>query len=200
MTSRARRRRAIRGSGGGWGGGGFLACDFRAAQGRSALSGWGGPEETLRGPAALSVTLGRPRPSPKPRSDRVGKMPLPPIPSFLRSWAPGRRGGLCLLAQRSRAWPSLLWAAGPRQAVRIADIVVQAPAGADLLHLLLDSYLVLALGPLVLVRPSWACGDFGLPVAPLSLPLTCVRLQFTAWDWCAEVPPPCFSRSVCVGL
>lgn len=206
MTSRARRHRAIRGSGGGggWGRGGFLACDFRAAQGRSALSGWGGPEETLRGPAALSVPRGRPRPSPKPPSDRVGKMPLPPIPSFPRSWAPGRRGGLHLLAQRSRARPSLLWAAGPRQAVRVADIVVQASAGADLLHLLLDSYLVLALGPLVLVRPNSACGDFGLPVAPLSLPLTSVRLQLTAWDWfmllCAEVPPPCFPLSVCVGL
>lgn len=113
--------------------------------------------------------------------------------------------------EASTCWPSDLArglpCSGPQargRLVRVADIVVQASAGADLLHLLLDSYLVLALGPLVLVRPNSACGDFGLPVAPLSLPLTSVRLQLTAWDWfmllCAEVPPPCFPLSVCVGL
>uniref|UniRef100_A0A7N5P218 Protrudin n=1 Tax=Ailuropoda melanoleuca TaxID=9646 RepID=A0A7N5P218_AILME len=52
------------GGDGGGGGGGSPVCDFREALERGASSGWGGPEETLRGLVALPVLSGRPRPSP----------------------------------------------------------------------------------------------------------------------------------------
>ncbi|XP_057164394.1 protrudin isoform X4 [Ursus arctos] len=52
------------GGGGGRGGGGSPVCDFREVLERGASSGWGGPEETLRGLVALPVLPGRPRPSP----------------------------------------------------------------------------------------------------------------------------------------
>ena len=163
---------------------------------RGALSGWGGPEETLRGPAALSVPPGRPRPSLNQPRDRVGQGATPsPLPCLCRL---GGVGGSHLLAWRPWAWPSLVWAARPPQALWAADFLVEArrrgPASPP---------------PGLLPRarpgsssPNSACGDFGTPVAPLSPPA--VRLDPIAWDWLmllgAEVPPPCFLLSVWVGL
>ena len=68
------------GSGGGeGGGGGSQFYDFRAALGRGSSSGWGGPEEKLRGPVALSSASWPPPPLPHQRSDRVGEVRLPTV-------------------------------------------------------------------------------------------------------------------------
>lgn len=120
MTSRARRRTAQRGSGGGGGrggGGGSRTCDFRVALERGALLGWGGPEGTLRGPAALSVPLGRPRPSLNPSSDRVGE--VPPAPHSLAFAGCAELGAAtCCTSDLGRGLP---WS-GPRGPVRLLGL------------------------------------------------------------------------------
>lgn len=99
MASRVRRRRTLRGSGGGGGGGrgGSRTCDFRVALERGVLSGWGGPEATLRGLAALSVPPGRPCPSLNQPRDRVGE--VPPAPHSLAS-------ADCVELGAATCWPS----------------------------------------------------------------------------------------------
>lgn len=198
MTSRARRRarcseEAAAGGGGG-GGGGPRTCDFGVALERGAQLGWGGPEGTLRGPAALSVPPGRPRPSPSLPGGRVGE--VPPAPHSLVSRGLSGVGGRHLPYRRPWAWPSLVWAAGPRLAPRAADVVAQAAAGADLL----DACLSPALGPSVPSRPAGVSG----PRGPFVTPTPAVRSQPIAWDGLTlmgvEVPPPCFLLSVWVGL
>lgn len=165
MTSRSRRRRATRGSGSyGRGGGSSPTCDFRAALGRDAVLGWGGPEATLWGPAALSVSPARPRPSPNQSSDRVGKV----TPSL----SPGFRP-LCGVGPLDAAtcWPrdfgrGLLWS-GPWDPVRLLRLQTRWSRPLPALTCFILS---LTRARPESFRPTSACGDFGLAVAPLSLP------------------------------
>ena len=187
--------------GGGEGGGGSQSYDFRAALGRGSSSGWGGPEETLRGPVALSSASWPSPPPPHQRSDRVGEVAPPPHP--------GASANCAELGDRTPRGPPpagpgtlgvafsglVLWAASASLTCRDDG---PAPAGADLLHLLLCSYLAPALGP------SSACRDFRFLMAPLlpspsntrfprrprskPLPLDSLLLL------CAKTLPPCLLK------
>ena len=142
-----------------------VSYDFRAALGRGSSSGWGGPEETLRGPVALSSASWPSPPPPHQRSDRVGEVPPPPHP--------GASANCAELGARTPRGPPpagpgtlgvafsglVLWAASASLTCRDDG---PAPAGADLLHLLLCSYLAPTLGP------SSAFRDFRFLMAPLS--------------------------------
>lgn len=140
------------GSGGGeGGGGGSQFYDFRAALGRGSSSGWGGPEEKLRGPVALSSASWPPPPLPHQRSDRVGEVRLPTV----RSWAPERHGGHHLMAQGPWMWPSLVWSSGPRQASWPAEVMARPLPG----QTCFTSYLASALGPFVLAPPAGTSGS-----------------------------------------
>lgn len=143
------------GGGGGGGGGGSQSYDFGAALGRGSSSGWGGPEETLRGLVALSSASWPSPPLPHQLSDRVSEVPPPPHPGASartpRGPPPAGPGTLGV------AFPGLvLWAASGSLACRDDG---PAPAGADVLHLLLCSYLAPALGPFVLAPPAGTSGS-----------------------------------------
>ena len=131
--------------GGGEGGGGSQSYDFRAALGRGSSSGWGGPEETLRGPVALSSASWPSPPPPHPGAsancaELGARTPRGPPPA-----GPGTLGV---------AFSGLvLWAASASLTCRDDG---PAPAGADLLHLLPCS----SRPPWVLAPPAGTSGSW----------------------------------------
>lgn len=109
---------------------------------------------------------------------RCHPLPIPLSQPTVRSWAPGRRRGRHLLAQRLWAWPSLVWAERPHQVPWATEVVVQASAGADPLPPRFPPYAPTprpALLGFYRAHPGsfylgFFGGYFGLPVSPLSHP------------------------------